>query len=162
MSQELHFKLLEVSDLTDIMEIERQTAKSPWSASMMRDSLRAAHNRVWGVFESVEEKQLIGYAVVSVVIDEAEVLSININNNLQHKGYGKHLVSFVIKQMMVHKVQNVFAYVRVSNKPAKSLFEKFGFKQISTREKYYPANKTAVSEDAIVFGLDISDVAVIY
>ncbi|MDF2530321.1 MAG: hypothetical protein K0Q57_1201, partial [Gammaproteobacteria bacterium] len=45
-----HFKLLTLNDLTQIMAIERQAETAArWSATVMRDSLLAAHTQVWGI-----------------------------------------------------------------------------------------------------------------
>jgi ribosomal-protein-alanine N-acetyltransferase len=107
------------------------------------------------IYITLQENHVaIGTAVISIVLDEAEILDIEINPEKRHQGYGTQLMQFLLKFAVKHKVKKIFLEVRVSNQNAIKLYQKFGFKQIATRKDYY---KTKTSrEDALVLMLRLT------
>ncbi|MGD9152045.1 MAG: ribosomal protein S18-alanine N-acetyltransferase [Gammaproteobacteria bacterium] len=101
-----------------------------------------------------ENHVVIGTAVISIVLDEAEILDIKINPEKRHQGYGAQLMQFLLKFAAEQKVKKIFLEVRVSNKIAIKLYQKFGFKQIAIRKDYYKT-KTG-REDALVLVLRLT------
>lgn len=100
-----------------------------------------------------ENHVVIGTAVISIVLDEAEILDIEIKSEKRHQGYGTQLMQFLLKFAVKHKVKKIFLEVRVSNQNAIKLYQKFGFKQIAIRKDYYKT-KTG-REDALVLILEM-------
>lgn len=140
-------KKLSIDDLSTIMAIGRQAMEIAWSASMMKDSLRAAHCQAWGIFE---EDRLVGYGVLSVVFDEAELLSMAIDPIYQRRGYGKKLLEHLMFQALRSGAESLYLELRVTNLPAISLYDKMGFERIGIRKNYYPTTDITVREDAIL------------
>ena len=95
-----------------------------------------------------ENHDVIGSATISIVLDEAEILDIEINPEKRQQGYGTQLMQFLLKFAAEQKVRKIFLEVRVSNKIAIKLYQKLGFKQIAIRKDYYKT-KTG-REDALV------------
>lgn len=101
-----------------------------------------------------ENNVVIGSVVISLVLDEVEILDFEIDPEKRHQGYGTRLMQFLLKFAGEHKVKKIFLEVRVSNQNAIKLYEKFGFKQIAIRKDYYKT-KTG-REDALVLECDVS------
>ncbi|MFT6834436.1 MAG: ribosomal-protein-alanine N-acetyltransferase [Francisellaceae bacterium] len=158
MSTEYQFHPLGINDLTEMMAIERSSYTEPWSASMMRDSLLSAHSRVWGIFitDSETKLKIIGFGVITVIFDEAEILSMTIDDGYHRKGYGRRLLNFLIRKAKKGGADNIFLEVRISNIGAISLYKSAGFEEISLRKKYYKLNNGQY-EDAYIFKLDAKD-----
>lgn len=133
-------------DLPAVLAIEEQVHHSPWS----QETLREYQSR-GAAFVLVHEDKIIGYAFFSVVQDEAELLNISIADSCQHRGYGSELLKTLIKQLQEEGVEHIYLEVRRSNKSAIHLYEKHGFKQLSVRKDYYPAETGR--EDALVYSL---------
>lgn len=148
-----HFRPLSLNDLSEMMEIERDIFISPWSASQMRDSLRAAHCQVWGIYLDQSSK-LIGYGILSLVLDEAELLSIGIAKSYQRRGLGEQLLIFLLKKATDAKAQKIFLEVPASNEGAAALYQKHQFQELGVREAYYRVPGQS-SVDAILMCLQM-------
>lgn len=141
------FRPMQFDDLERVMEIEPQIYSHPWSRGNFADSLHAGYS-CW-VYE--QDDQLIGYAVMMSVLDEAHLLNISIARDFQGRGMGRALLNHLIDIARRHGAQMMFLEVRPSNKAAIALYESIGFNEFSIRKGYYPAHNGR--EDAILMGL---------
>jgi ribosomal-protein-alanine N-acetyltransferase len=148
-----HFKLLTLNDLTSIMAIERQAeTSSRWSASVMRDSLLAAHTQVWGIVLEPSD-ELVAFGVLSVIMDEAELLSISVASDYYRQGYGEKLLAHLVHIAKSKKAEKLYLEVRSSNEAAIQLYKKRGFKEVGLRKNYYETLEPNKREDAILMSL---------
>lgn len=97
------------------------------------------------------DNKLVGYVGCTTCLDYMDILSIVVKKDYQHIGIGSRLLEHIINIAKQEGIKEIFLEVRISNQNAISLYEKYGFKNINTREKYYPDNH----EDAYVYKLDI-------
>lgn len=142
-----HFRPMQFEDLDRVMEIEPKIYSHPWSRGNFADSLHAGYS-CW-VYES--EGEVIGYAVMMSVLDEAHLLNISIAGERQGQGLGRALLNHLIDTARRHGATMMFLEVRPSNKNAIALYESIGFNEFSIRKGYYPAHNGR--EDAILMGL---------
>jgi len=141
---------MHVSQLPEVLEIERRAYPFPWTESIFRDCLRAGYS-AWVLVDS--EGTIGGYAFMSMVLDEAHVLNICIDTSLQGRGLGFKLLKHLLKLARSAQATIVLLEVRKSNKPAQKLDESMGFQRLGVRKDYYPAPDGR--EDALVLGYDI-------
>lgn len=80
---------------------------------------------------------VLGYAGLLVVDSMAELVSIAVDDNYRHMGYGTFLLAFAIKYLKEKKFKGVFLEVRTDNDVAKKLYKKFGFVPFSIRKNFY-------------------------
>lgn len=153
MSTSYHFKPLGLPDLPAMMEIERDVFDMPSSASMMRDSLLAAHCQVWGMIDD-SQGNLLAFGVLSIILDEVELINISVGKPYHRKGYGETLLNFLLSKSRESKAEQVFLEVPASNSGAIALYEKFGFSQDSLRDGYYE-NSNGGREDAVIMSLNL-------
>lgn len=95
------------------------------------------------------ENELIGYAGVWHIIDEAHIVNIAIDPQYQSKGYGRVLLMKLLRFSLDSGMACATLELRESNEKARKLYESIGFKVASVRKKYYTDN----AEDAIVMWL---------
>lgn len=142
----LKFARMREADVDDVMQIELAAYPFPWSAGNFNDSIRS------GYFCRVardEHARLVGYFLLLMIIDEAHLLNITVDPALHGRGYGLALLEHVEASARAHDMASILLEVRPSNGRALSIYERYGYKRIGTRRKYYPApNDTR--EDAIV------------
>ena len=144
---EAQFRPMQTADLDAIMAIEPKIYPYPWSRGTFSDSLNAGYS-CW-VFE--EGANVIGYAVLMLVLDEAHLLNLSIASTYQGQGMGRALLEQMMQIARGHGALNMFLEVRPSNKVAISLYENIGFNEMAVRRGYYPAN--GGREDAILMGM---------
>ena len=138
------------SDLDAIMEIEPTIYSHPWTRGNFNDSLKAGHE-AWVM---TSDDEIVGYAVIMIVLDEAHLLNISIAAPYQKQGLGRMLLMYLVDQAKALKTETMFLEVRASNVSAIALYEKVGFVEMSIRRGYYPASKGR--EDAILMGLAVA------
>lgn len=135
--------------MSKILDIEHQN-EFPWTERMLQDCFKAGYE-FYGV---VIDQEVIGYATMRLLGDEAEILNIAVNKNFRQQGYGKMLLQYLLIFSKQKNVQKIFLEVRVSNLAAIHLYEKIGFKKIAMRKNYYAAGKKR--EDAVIYKLSFS------
>ena len=148
-SPELHYRMMDVSDLTSVMEIEVQAYQYPWSLAIFQDCIKAGYH----CWVAELDDQIIGYAVFINAVQECHLLNLCVNPTLQGRGLGRKLLSNVLENAKESNAKCVFLEVRPSNTYAMQLYESEGFNEVGTRKKYYPANQGR--EDAVIFAKEL-------
>ena len=148
------FRLMTTDDLDAIMQIEPTIYSHPWTRGNFSDSLISGYN-AWVLLGY--EGNIIGYALMMMVLDEAHLLNISVAPSHQKQGLGKLLLQHMMQQAQNLQATNMFLEVRVSNTQAIGLYEAIGFNEMALRRAYYPksAADKNVREDAILMGLTL-------
>jgi ribosomal-protein-alanine acetyltransferase len=89
---------------------------------------------------------LSGMAGIWMMVDEAHIVTIAVRKNRKNLGLGEWLLIHIIELAKQLRAKYVTLEVRVSNKTAQALYEKYGFTRAGTRRKYYSDN----GEDALI------------
>jgi ribosomal-protein-alanine N-acetyltransferase len=146
----LRIRPMQARDLPHVTAIEQAVYPFPWTLGIFQDCLRVGYC-CWLV--ELEQK-VIGYGVMSVVVDESHILNLCIHPDWQRKGLGRKLILRLLMIARQHGAETVFLEVRESNRTALALYEKLGFVQIGRRRDYYPAPADG-REDALVMSLEL-------
>lgn len=144
---EQYYRLMLESDLDAVMDIEPTIYSHPWTRGNFVDSLQAGHH-AWVM---MREEEVIGYAVMMIVLDEAQLLNLSVAQPYQKQGLGSALLNHVMTQTKALDVRYMFLEVRASNVSAITLYQKVGFAEVSVRKGYYPLAQGR--EDAIIMRL---------
>jgi ribosomal-protein-alanine N-acetyltransferase len=148
----LQLRPMQIDDLDAIMQIEPTIYSHPWTRGNFSDSLNSGYS-AWIL---LEHEEIIGYALMMRVLDEAHLLNLSIAKPQQKRGLGRYLLEHMLTIAKNHKATNMFLEVRPSNISAISLYENMGFCEISVRRGYYPADPKISEtgrEDAVLMGL---------
>jgi tRNA threonylcarbamoyl adenosine modification protein YeaZ/ribosomal-protein-alanine acetyltransferase len=97
----------------------------------------------------------VGLLIFHKVADEAEILTLGVDPNLQRRGAGRSLLDGLIASLKVLDVKSLFLEVASSNDEAIRLYRKAGFAQAGLRKAYY-ARKNAPAEDALILRCELS------
>ncbi|HTC85692.1 MAG TPA: ribosomal protein S18-alanine N-acetyltransferase [Candidatus Acidoferrum sp.] len=133
-----------VTDLPVVHEIERASFTTPWPAHAYRteiESNRLAHYRVIRVGGRV-----IGYAGIWVMVDEAHVTTFAVDPAWRRRGVGERLLMAVLDLAIERGAREATLEVRLSNLAARRLYEKYGFRPVGIRPRYYSDD----NEDALI------------
>ena len=140
---------MQENDLIDITNIERESYDFPWNKSIFKDCLLSGYK----CFTAKNQGIIIGYAILSIVMDEAHVLNVCIGKKFRKLGFGDKLLDYLVIESQHAGVKKIFLEVRSSNKKAIALYCKKGFEQIAKRPSYY--RHFNGREDAEVFVLNM-------
>ena len=91
----------------------------------------------------------IGFIVLRIVADEAEILTLGICPDFQGRGHGAGLMRGAIEFCRSSGVASLFLDVAVDNKAALKLYKKCGFDCIDRRSNYFETRLGRI--DALIF-----------
>ena len=135
---------MNANDLDGVLAIENAVYPFPWTRGNFADSLAAGYSawvcRIGG--------ELVGYAVIMMVLDEAHLLNISVDQSRHGMGFGARLLRHAMSVARTLGARMLLLEVRPSNSAALALYRHFGFAQIGVRRGYYPAKSGR--EDALV------------
>lgn len=100
--------------------------------------------------------QILGFSLTRVVADEAELLSIAVDEKHRGKGIALAMLEETLVQTKKLGAAKIFLEVAVDNDSAIGLYKKAGFKIIGKRPAYYSRGGGDTSAtDAWVMGLEL-------
>lgn len=108
--------------------------------------------RLFGSEEEVEASRepIVGFVGVWLTLDEAHIVTIAVRESHRGRGIGELLLIAAIALATLNDQDVVTLEVRASNQAAQALYEKYGFKKVGVRHRYYSDNH----EDAVIMTTD--------
>ena len=85
----------------------------------------------------VEKDKIIGFLLYSLIYDRIEIEQFEVTTKERGKGIGNELLNYLIEKYKDNNIKNITLEVKEDNIAAINLYKKYGFKKVSTREKYY-------------------------
>lgn len=146
---ELFVRKMTLDDVPAVYEIEMASFTVPWSKDALEREITSNNFALYHVAEM--EGKVIGYCGMWIVYDQVQVTNIAILPEYRGNQYGEKLLGFVINEARLHGGKMLSLEVRVSNTPARSLYEKFGLQPGGIRKQYY----TDDLEDALVMWVNL-------
>lgn len=132
-------------DLTAIQVIERQVYPQPWSVNVFANEIEMARQGQRYYVSAYRAGQLVGYAGMMIVVDEAHITNIASDPNRHREGIGRRLLADLAWEARRRHLTGMTLEVRISNVAAQGLYHQFGFEPAGVRQRYYEN-----VEDAIV------------
>jgi [ribosomal protein S18]-alanine N-acetyltransferase len=129
----LAFRLIEESDIPQVMALERSAHSHPWRQSSFEDCLKG-RQKCW---LAEHNGTLVGYVVVTHGGGDAELLNVSVAPSYQRKGVGQCLLQRAV-DCVKDKADMLFLEVRISNRKAIALYEREDFFEVGQRKNYYP------------------------
>lgn len=138
-------KPMQKTDLDDVISIEAKAyGEHHWSKDSFMSELSNDLAKYFSAFSA--DGQLIGYCGCWQILEEAHVTNIAVSPDYRRKHIGEALLTSIIDECYRNMAKYITLEVRVSNTPAISLYEKYGFKSLGARKGYYQDN----NEDALI------------
>ena len=142
---------MELDDLEKISSILTTDFDDFWNYNILKQELC---NTTSKYIVAKYNDEIIGFAGIIVVLDEADISNIVVKKNYRNKKIGSLLLANLINLALENGVKSLFLEVKESNFPAIHLYEKFGFSRFGLRKNYY--NNT---ENAVLMRYDVFDQA---
>ena len=143
MSQAPTIERMRLSDVPRVMEIERQSFPTPWSESAY---ITEISNQSACYVVARLEGDVVGYAGMWVIMDEAHITTIAVDARYRGRKFGELLLVALLDESMAKRLRRATLEVRQSNRVAQKLYVKYGFDAVAVRKAYYANN----NEDALV------------
>jgi tRNA threonylcarbamoyl adenosine modification protein YeaZ/ribosomal-protein-alanine acetyltransferase len=139
---DIHLRELRFFDLGEILGIERELFPDPWSLGQFREELSfTPRARYYIVLEdrSGDQPRIVGYAGVAFtgIGEPVDIHTLAVAKEYQGRGLGQRLLDHLEEKAIDLKASSILLEVRDGNEPARALYGKNGFTEISRRVGYY-------------------------
>jgi [ribosomal protein S18]-alanine N-acetyltransferase len=142
---------MQLVDIAAVQAIERASFSAPWPPNAYLTELQS--NRLAHYMVVRAGNEIAGYAGLWLMVDEAHVTTFAIHPDWRRQGLGERLLMALLDLAIERRSSEATLEVRLSNLPARRLYEKFGFRPVGIRPRYYTDN----NEDALVMTTDRLD-----
>lgn len=147
----LRVEPMTVSDIPAVHEIERLSFPVPWPAYAFRQELET--NKLARYLVVRAGSLTVAYGGIWLMVDEAHVTTFAVLPDWRRRGVGARLMLSLMDLSVQVGAHVVTLEVRLSNIPARTLYQRFGFRPVGVRPRYYSDN----GEDALIMTTDPLD-----
>lgn len=140
-SLELIIEKMNFSHLPKVIEIENLSYPNPWSLHTFINEIQQNHLAYYVVAKIKEE--VVGYAGLWLIMEEVHLTNIAVHPKWRGKKIAEKLLVYLLLEAKKRNFKWMTLEVRESNTAAKKLYEKFKFKIMGRRDKYYLDNNEA-------------------
>ncbi|RJQ30147.1 MAG: ribosomal-protein-alanine N-acetyltransferase [Peptococcaceae bacterium] len=135
---------MDLEHLPEVVAIEEASFPTPWS--LFAFTYEVMQNNFAHYIVALDRRQVVGYAGVWVIMDEAHITNVAVHPQCRGRRVGLHLMEELMKRVASIGVDRMTLEVRPSNIVARNLYEILGFTECGRRKGYYSDNH----EDAII------------
>ncbi|HET7027681.1 MAG TPA: ribosomal protein S18-alanine N-acetyltransferase [Candidatus Limnocylindrales bacterium] len=133
-----------VADLPEVQAIERASFTTPWPPNAYRTELET--NRLAHYVVARAEGRVVGFAGVWLMVDEAHITTFAVAPGWRRRRIGERMLIAVLDLAIGRRATDATLEVRLSNLAARRLYEKYGFRPVGLRPRYYSDD----NEDALI------------
>lgn len=131
----------EKKDVDTIAEMEKRCfPQDAWTKGMLSELLDSPYE--WAVLAE-EGGQVCGYGCIILLFEDAELANIAVAPTHRGQGVGKRILEEMHAYAKARGVERMLLEVRVSNRNAIGLYEKYGYERYGLREHYYADGEDA-------------------
>lgn len=136
-------RYLEKFDTERVSDIEKEVFSQPWTKSGF-DEVVGRDDTLFLVAE--DDGAIKGYIGAYLSLDEAEITNVCTAPECRKQGVAEALIDRFFEEAKIKEIDRIVLEVRISNEPAKRLYEKKGFISLGTRKGFY----SFPTEDALI------------
>ena len=140
----LRIRPMTISDLPAVQLIERASFTTPWPPQAYRQELEA--NRLAAYLVGEIGGEIVAYGGIWLMVDEAHVTTFAVHPRYRRRRIGERLLLSLLDLSIARHAREATLEVRLSNLAARRLYEKYGFRPVGIRPRYYSDNQ----EDALI------------
>jgi ribosomal-protein-alanine N-acetyltransferase len=140
-----------LADIPAVHRIEKASFPTPWPIYAFQQELES--NRLARYLVASVDDELVAYAGVWLLVDEVHVTTFAVMPDWRERGIGARLLMAVLRLAREMRASVATLEVRLSNTAARRLYEKFGFRPVGIRPRYYSDN----GEDALIMTTETLD-----
>ena len=142
---------MQIEDLDAVHGIELASFSSPWPPNAYRSELET--NRLASYLVGRIDGEIVAYGGMWLMVDEAHITTFAVHPAWRRQGLGERLLLAFLDLARDRHAREATLEVRLSNLAARRLYEKYGFRPVGLRPRYYSDN----DEDALIMTTDPLD-----
>lgn len=153
-SQFIEIADMTIDDLDEILQVEKESFREPWSQGMFLHELQSTLSRcLVARTQGNTFREIAGYIIYWLFSEEAHIHKIAVKEILKRQGVATKLLGEMIRLSLREGAKWCVLEVARSNERAKKFYEKFGFRVQAVRQRYYAES----GDDALVMAADMRE-----
>ena len=140
----LRIEPMTLDDLPAVHAIEHLSFSTPWPDDAYRSEIQTNRLATYVVARSGED--VVGFGGIWLMVDEAHITTFAVHPDWRRQGIGERLLVTLLDVSIARHAREATLEVRLSNVAARRLYEKYGFRPVGLRPRYYSDN----GEDALI------------
>src|SRR5204863_9321945 len=140
----LTIEAMRLEDLAEVQRIEEASFSTPWPENAYRSELMS--NRLASYLVARIEGRIVAYGGMWLMVDEAHITTFAVHPAWRRQRIGERLLLAFLDLARDRHAREATLEVRLSNLAARRLYEKYGFRPVGVRPRYYSDN----NEDALI------------
>ncbi len=140
----LRIEAMRLEDLDEVIAIERASFSAPWPPNAYRSEIET--NRLASYLVARADNQIVAYGGMWLMVDEAHITTFAVHPAWRRQGIGERLLLVFLDLAIDRHAREATLEVRLSNLGARRLYEKYGFRPVGLRPRYYSDD----GEDALI------------
>ncbi len=133
-----------LADVPAVHRIERASFPLPWPDYAFRQEIQT--NRLAHYLVVRAGERAVAYGGLWLMVDEAHITTFAVLPDWRRQGIGGRLMVELMRTARDLQARLMTLEVRLSNQPARELYQRFGFQPVGIRPRYYSDN----AEDALI------------
>lgn len=105
-----------------------------WNIDTLKEELTNQNSKY---IVAKKNDEVVGFGGIWKAVDDIHITNIVVRKDQRKKGIGEKILKKLIILSKLQNVENITLEVNITNIPAQNLYEKYGFKKIGIRKKYY-------------------------
>lgn len=130
----LNIKDMYLSDFKKIENIYDTEFPNTWKISILESELNNSSSKYIVAYMS---EKIVGFAGVLFSVDTADITNIVVRKSYRHMGIGSKLLEELINLTKENNKTCLTLEVNINNVYAQQLYNKYNFKNLGIRKKYY-------------------------
>ncbi len=135
---------MQLADLDAVQVIEESSFSTPWPPNAYRSELMT--NRLASYLVARAGDRIVAYGGMWLMVDEAHITTFAVDPAWRRQRIGERLLVAFFDLAHDRQARELTLEVRLSNLAARRLYEKYGFRPVGLRPRYYSDN----NEDALI------------
>ncbi len=137
--KEIIYRYMTPEDLDQVVELDQHSFPTPWPRKSFEFEINENKASNMWVAE-VEDNKIVGYVVLWLLVDEAHVGTITVDETYRRQRIGFTLLCKSMTELQEKGAVTATLEVRESNAAGQNLYRKFGFQLVGKRPGYYQDN----------------------
>lgn len=136
-----------IQDLEQISTILSTEFDDFWNENLLKGEIENPNSKC---IIAKLHNEIVGFACIWKAVDDIHITNIVVKKTYRKQGIGSLLLKELIEISNKDNMTSITLEVNAKNLPAQNLYEKYGFKVLGRRKKYYNG-----TEDAIIMTKDL-------
>lgn len=132
---EINISTMTLDDLEHLKDILESEFDNFWNYDVLKNELSSDNSKY--IVAKNKDNNIIGFAGIKLILDEAELMNIVTKKNMRHFGVASSMLDYLFSICRKQNIKLINLEVNTQNTIAINFYKKYNFVEVGLRKKYY-------------------------